>query len=365
MEKEMRPRARELGIKIGILSTGERNSITDVPGVKVGQVSLISGHGKLVRGQGPVRTGVTAIIPVDGINIDKKLPAAVDVINGFGKSAGLMQIEELGEIETPILLTNTLNVGKVHAALTQWMTEKYPNIASVNAVVIECNDSSLNDIWGMHVEREHVYEAIAKAGVEVEEGCVGAGVGMRGFGFKAGIGTSSRLVESGSEKSVVGALVLTNTGNSGDLRIDGHPIPNVGANLRVRPSGQAPGPAPTGITGGSIIMVIATNAPLTGRNLQRLARRASFGLARIGGMAFHSSGDISLAFSTLDARYGDVGREKLRIANIERLNDLFRACVESTEEAILNSLLKAQTVEGRDGNISQAIPIDLVKAAVK
>jgi len=339
-----RPRARDIGIEIGIMPPGESNSICDVPGVKVGHTTLMADDGQLIKGRGPVRTGVTAVVPADDISIYRKLPAAVDVINGFGKSVGLMQIMELGEIETPILLTNTLNVGKVSQHLVEWIIEKYPEVVSVNPVVMECNDSFLNDIRGMHVGRDHVFEALKTAGKDLSEGCVGAGAGMRSFGFKSGIGMASRVVKCGEKAYTMGALVLNNMGAAGDLRIDGIPVGRMLMESRKEPHG-------------SIIMIVGTDAPLTSWSLKRVARRASFGLARTGGMASHGSGDIALAFSTVpavDAQAQDVEQVT------KHITDFFRACIESVEEAIINSLLRSHKVIGRDGNTAEAIPIDAV-----
>jgi len=347
-----RPRARDIGVEIGTMPTGESNSICDVPGLKIGHVTLMEGDGPLIRGKGPIRTGVTAVIPVDGISPYRKLPAALDVINGFGKSVGLMQITELGEIETPILLTNTLNVGKVSQHLVEWITEQHPEIASVNPVVMECNDSSLNDIWGMHVGREQVFQALGTAGASMREGCVGAGAGMRSFGFKSGIGTASRKVKCGEKTYVLGAIVLNNMGGAGDLRIDGVPIGRMLAAEKNRMD-EPPG---------SIIMIVGTDAPLTPLGLRRVARRASFGLARTGGIASHGSGDIALAFSTVPMFAAKVNDAEVVAGQITQF---FRACIESVEEAIINSLLRAHRVVGRDGNYADAIPIDKVITMLK
>ncbi len=341
-----RPRTRDIGIKIGIMPTGNTNSICDIPSVKVGHVTLMEGEGDLTKGKGPIRTGVTAIIPREDISTKQKLPCAVDVINGFGKSVGMVQIDELGEIETPILLTNTLNVGKVSQHLVEWMIEKYPDIVSVNPVVMECNDSYLNDIQGMHVSKEHVFEALKIAGKGVSEGCVGAGMGMNSFGFKAGIGTASRKVSCGNNEYIMGAIVLNNMGSAGDLRIDGIPVGRI-------LSGKKPEES-----SGSIIMIIATNAPLTAWSLKRVVRRASFGLARTGSIASHGSGDIALAFSTVGKFEAHVNDTKIAENHISQF---FRACIESVEEAIINSLLKANTVVGHDNNVSKAIDIDNLK----
>jgi D-aminopeptidase len=346
-EKMDRPRARDLNIKIGVMPTGDLNSICDVPDVKVGHVTLSEGHGKLIKGKGPIRTGVTAIVPAEDISIYKKFPAAVDVINGFGKSVGLMQINELGEIETPILLTNTLNVGKVSQHLVEWMIEKYPQIASVNPVVMECNDSNLNDIWGIHVGRGHVFESLKTADKNASEGCVGAGMGMRSFGFKSGIGTASRKVKWGEREYILGAIALNNMGIPDDLRIDGVPVGRI---LMERQDDKEDTP-------GSIIMIIATDAPLTPLDLRRVARRAAFGLARTGGIATHGSGDVALAFSTVSV--SEIHQE-LSENGKKSITQFFRACIESVEEAIINSLLRAHTVVGRDDNKAKAISIDAV-----
>lgn len=331
-----RPRLRDLGVSIGRLPTGPRNSLTDVPGVRVGHVTLIRGEGKLTPGAGPVRTGVTVVVPSENISPYHKLPAAVDVINGYGKSVGLMQIQELGELESPIALTNTLNVGKVMDALVEWMIDRYPETMSVNAVVMECNDAFLNDIQGRHVERKHVFEALDKAGEEVIEGSVGAGTGMRGFGFKAGIGTASRVVRASGRAWTVGVLVVTNTGSPGDLRLDGMPAP--------AQRGESPAEE------GSIIMIVATDAPAPALQLRRLARRAGFGLARAGGTAAHGSGDIALAFSLVPPLQS-------QLLPPRPLTQLFRAVIESVEEAVVNSVLACPTMVGADHHRAPGIDI--------
>lgn len=339
-----RPRARDLGINIGELQPGPLNAIVDVPEVAVGHVSLVSDEGPAA-----VRTGVTALLPHPGNLFTEKVCAAVEVINGFGKSVGLPQIAELGSIETPILLTNTLSVWTVADALADFMAEANPGVRSFNPVVGECNDGALNDILGRHVKPHHVRQALAALSRDnIEEGNVGAGVGMTGFGWKAGIGTASRLLPGTLAGHVLGALVLTNTGSARDLRVDGIPV---GRSLR--PPEQPP-------PGGSIIIVLATDAPLDSRQLHRLAKRAAFGLARVGGIADHGSGDFVIAFSTgnrLSAR----GQQRLAspglVAETE-LSVLFRATIETVEEAILNSILRAETMLGRDGSQRLGIPIE-------
>ncbi|MEW6357986.1 MAG: P1 family peptidase [Planctomycetota bacterium] len=342
-ETNIRPRARDLDIVIGKLPTGEHNAITDVPGVRVGHVTLWKGSGKLEIGKGPVRTGVTAILPVSG-NIYKKKPAAaVHVINGYGKSLGFPQVTELGNIETPIVLTNTLSVWTAADAVVDYVFVQNLTRASFNPVVGECNDGFLNDIVGRHVKRRHVLAALkeAKAG-PVEEGNVGAGAGMGGFGFKAGIGTSSRVVGG----HTVGVLVLMNTGGAGNLVINGVHI------------GDALSPAVEEDGDGSIMIVLATDAPFYQRRLTRLAKRAAFGLARTGANASHGSGDFVIAFSTtaLTTKQAD----ECSIPEQE-ISTYFWAVIEATEEAIINSILRCDTVIGRDVNTRHAIPIEPLK----
>jgi len=332
-----RPRARDLGIIIGRLPTGRYNCITDVKGVKVGHVTLIRGEGKLIVGKGPVRTGVTAIVPVEGDVFELKPAAAVHVINAYGKFIGATQVQELGQIETPIIITNTLSVWTAANSVVDYFVRQGKQIRSVNPVVLECNDGFLNDILGRHVRERHIIEAIEGAhGGAVEEGNAGAGTGMCGFGYKAGVGTSSRRVG----RNHVGVLVVTNTGRAGDLRIDGFPLD----------TGEA-----GSSEGGSIAIVIGTDAPMDSRQLLRLAKRAALGLGRAGGMAHHGSGDYVIAFSSASTR-----RARRKPLPDEALDDYFRAVVEATEEAILNSLFRAETMVGRDGNRAEALPIERV-----
>jgi D-aminopeptidase len=349
-----RYRARDLGIVIGRLPTGELNAITDVPGVRVGHVSLVSGDGPLRPGVGPVRTGVTAIWPHAGNPYVEKVPAASFVLNGFGKTIGLAQIAELGVIETPVLLTNTLNVPLVADALIGYLIERNPDLTTVNPVVGECNDSYLNDIRGRHVRAEHVIEALDTASSgPVVEGAVGAGVGMSCFGFKGGIGTASRRIQVDDATFHLGVLVLSNFGARPDLRIDGIPV---GRELSAeQPPIQPPG---------SIMMIVATDAPLDPRQLGRIARRAPLGLARTGSSAGHGSGDFVIAFSNgnrIPHRSGSAIRSQRVIAEDgPTIGELFQAAVEATEEAILNSLFRAETAVGRDGNTREALPVDRV-----
>lgn len=338
-QKRSRPRLRDLGIEIGSLPTGKHNTITDVKGVRVGHLTLKKGKGKLRIGKGPVRTGVTAIIPVPG-NIYKKKPAATThVINGYGKSLGFPQVMELGNIETPIVLTNTLSVWTAADAIVDYMSERNPRVLSFNPVVGECNDGFLNDILGRHVTREHVLTALehARPG-PIKEGNVGAGAGMGGFGFKAGIGTASRLVSG----HTVGVLVLMNTGGAGNLVINGVHI------------GDALAPAKDEAEDGSIMIVIATDAPFYQRRLTRLAKRAAFGLARTGANASHSSGDFVIAFST--TALTSTQSDECSVAE-GVISSYFRGVIEATEEAIVNSILRCGTVTGRDDNVRHGISI--------
>jgi len=357
-----RPRVREFGIKIGSLEPGRHNSITDVQGVRVGHVTLIEGEGPLRPGHGPIRTGVTAVLPHNGNVFKEKVKAASFVINGFGKSIGLIQIDELGVLETPILLTNALNVGIVADALVEHMLNMNPDIGvttgTVNPIVCECNDGFLNDIRGRHVRHEHVREALRDAtdGL-VEEGVVGAGTGMSAFELKGGIGSSSRILPREFGGYVVGALVLSNFGLLNDLRIDGVPV---GRELSMKG-------ALVTAENGSIIILIATDAPVTSRQLKRMARRATHGLARTGSISGHGSGDIVLAFSTANRVPHYKQDIKPHTGSIfeEDMIWLFRGVVESTEEAILNSLFKARTTVGRDGNRRMALPLDETRNIVQ
>jgi len=350
-----RPRVREFGIKIGSLEPGACNCITDVQGVSVGHVTLIEGQGALRPGHGPIRTGVTAVLPHRGNAFREKVKAASFVINGFGKSIGLVQIDELGTLETPILLTNTLNVGLVADALIEHMLEANPDIGvttgTINPVVGECNDSFLNDIRGRHVKPEHVRQALHTAtDGQLEEGAVGAGTGMSAFELKGGIGSSSRIIPSQYGGYVVGSLVLSNFGRLTDLTIDGAPV---GRELSEHM-------APKSSANGSIIILVATNAPVSSRQLKRMAKRATHGLARTGSVSTHGSGDVVIAFSTTSRvpHYREDIRTPVGSVFEEDLTWLFRATAEATEEAILNSLFRAETMVGRDGNTRTALPLD-------
>ena len=318
---------------------GPDNALTDLVGVTVGHVTLVSGEGPLRIGEGPVRTGVTVILPHQENVYRHKVTAAAHVVNGFGKSVGLPQIAELGVIESPIALTNTLNTWRVADALIDHLSDENQGIFSFNPVVGECNDSYLNDIVGRHVRAEHVFEAIATASSpNTDEGNIGAGTGMTAFGWKGGIGTSSRVCETPQGRYTVGVMTLANTGDPRELRIDG-----VQVGRHLLPEGVA------GDVSGSIMMVVGTDAPVTSRQLGRVCRRAAFGLARVGGIASHGSGDFIIAFSN--------AQDRAAVDDVH-LTPLFRGVVEATEEAIINSILRAETLTGRDDHTRYAIPMD-------
>jgi D-aminopeptidase len=355
LSAQEKKRARDYGIKIGVMQTGKLNSITDVAGVKVGQTTLIKADS--------VRTGVTAILPYDGNIFQQKVPAAVYTGNGFGKLAGSTQINELGNLETPIVLTNTLNVSAAMDAVIEYTLNEKGNeeIASVNAVVGETNDGFLNDIRGRHVTKADVLSAIknAKDGA-VEEGAVGAGTGTVCFGFKGGIGTSSRKLPVSLGGYTVGVLVQTNFG--GVLQIDGAPV---GAALgKFDFSDQL-----LNNVDGSCMIVVATDAPLDHRNLLRLAKRAMLGLGKTGGIASNGSGDYVIAFSTAEDLRVPYAASKPIINSPLLQNDamspLFMAAIEATEEAIINSLFAAKTITGRNGNKAEALPLEKVIPVLK
>lgn len=348
-------RTRDLGIRIGVLTPGKNNAITDVSGVKVGQITLIEGS--------EVRTGVTAILPHDGNIFQDKVPAAIYVGNGFGKLAGSTQVVELGNLETPIVLTNTLNVATAVDAVIEYSLNQKGNedVRSVNAVVGETNDGYLNDIRGRHVKKQHVLDAItnAKSGV-VQEGNVGAGTGTVCFGFKGGIGTSSRVLPVKSGSYTVGVLVQTNFG--GVLQIDGVPVGEALKQFYL--SDQLMDKAD-----GSCMMVIATDAPLDARNLERMAKRAMMGLARTGGIASNGSGDYVIAFSTdASLRVKHDSKESTQTNTILRndeMSPLFMAVIEATEEAIINSLFAAESMQGFEGHSVKSLPMDEVLKILK
>jgi len=358
----MRTRFRDLGFSIGRVPTGPGNAITDVPGVRVGHTTLIAGEGTLVEGEGPVRTGVTAILPPDPIFSERVL-AGTFVLNGAGEVSGLTQVEEWGLLETPILLTSTMSVGKVSDATVKWMTRHFPGIGTEYDVIIpivgECDDSWLNDAVGRHVRSEHVYRAIEQASAgPVAEGSVGAGTGLVTCDFKAGIGTSSRRVSmrdygGGDTTYNLGVLVQTNFGVMRSLRVAGVPVGEILApeyddtGKRVR-------------NAGSIITVLATDAPLLPPQLSRLCKRAALGIGRVGSFAAHASGEILMGFSTANK----VPRKTRGLTHtIEVLPDdscdgLYEAVVECTEEAIVNALCVAEDMRGQGGHFAPALPLE-------
>lgn len=356
-----RPRIRDTGILVGELPTGPLNTITDVADVRVGHTTLIEGEGALRPGHGPIRTGVTVVLPHGGDLFREKVRAAVHTINGFGKVHGFEQVRELGFVESPIALTNTLNVGLVADALVQYSIRHNADIgirtSTANVVVGETHDGYLNDLQGRHVRAGHVWTAIESATPgPVAEGAVGAGTGTSCFGWKGGIGTASRLVPKEAGGYTVGALVQSNFGRPQDLTICGVPIGH-----QLRPSGQLESPASRG---GSIMLVLATDAPLSARQLGRLCVRAAAGLARTGSVYGHGSGDFVIAFSTawrVEHEPVSLTATQIVLADEARAMDwLFRAVVESVEEAVLNSLFRAETVIGRDRHTRYALPVEEV-----
>jgi D-aminopeptidase len=342
-----RPRARDLGIAPGAMEPGPVNAITDVAGVLVGQTTIVQGDS--------VRTGVTAILPHSGNLFREKVPGAVFVGNAFGKLAGSTQVEELGTIESPIVLTNTLSVGVAVDAVVRWSLARpgNENVRSVNALVGETNDGSLNDIRGFHVTREHVASAIANAkSGPVEEGAVGAGTGTVAFGWKGGIGTSSRHVRQQAEAWTVGVLVQTNYG--GRLVIDGVPV--------WKTLSPMPGANPQPSSDGSCMIVVATDAPLDARDLKRLGARAIFALARTGSTYSNGSGDFAVAFSThpsLRVTQSN-GPQPRTLLPTDSVSGLFEAALDATEEAVYNSLLKATDSRGNSQTV-RALPVERLK----
>jgi D-aminopeptidase len=355
----MRQRARELGLAIGSGKPGPRNAISDVAGVLVGHTTIIRGKGKLVPGRGPVRTGVTAVLAHPENLYEEPVVATVHIINGFGKAVGLAQLQELGRLETPILLTSTLNVGLVEDAVTQYVIQQNPEVGisapTPNPVVAECHDGFLSDAQGRHIRARHVFAAIKNASPVVTEGCVGAGTGMMALGFKSGIGTASRVLPAKFGGYRLGSLVVPNFGQPGNLIMGGIPV---GQYLqRVSPDNSLPH-----FEKGSIVTVLATDAPLSSRQLGRVARRAVIGIGRTGSVVSHGSGDFVIAFSTAhreqrNAKELTARRDQLRD---EHMTPLFGATVEATEEAILNALCMATNMEGRDGHTAEALPLERV-----
>lgn len=332
---------KECSIVIGKLKKGQRNLITDVAGVKVGHVTL---------NDGGIKTGVTAILPHEGNIFKEKVMASSCVINGFGKSMGIVQIEELGTIETPIIMTNTLSVGTAATGLTKYMLQQNEDIGNttgtVNCVVTECNDGRLNDIRGLHVKEEHVFEAIKNASSEFKEGAVGSGTGMVCFGLKGGIGSSSRIVELDGKDFTIGALVMSNFGSIRDLMISGDKI---GERI-FKESRQEKDQ-------GSIIIIIATDIPLSERQLKRVAKRSVIGLGRTGSHLGNGSGDICISFTTANKikHYSDKNIIDMKMIDDEVIDKVFRGAVESVEEAVISSLYHADTTVGVNGNTRKSL----------
>lgn len=345
--QDLRP--RDYGITIGVLKPGARNAITDVGEVQVGQITLIEGEN--------IRTGATAILPHGGNIFQQKVPAAIYIGNGFGKLMGYSQIEELGYIETPIVLTNTLSVPTAANALLSYTLglKENENVFSVNAVVGETNDSYLNDIRGRHLTENHVLEAINNATNDpLEEGNVGAGTGTICFGFKGGIGSSSRVLPESLGGYTVGVLVQTNFG--GVLQIDGVPVGEELGKYYLKNQIES--------ADGSCMIIVATDAPVTARNLKRIAKRAILGLGKTGGIASNGSGDYVIAFSTASHLRESYQSTEAMTSNIELRNDrmspLFMATIEATEEAIINSLFAASTMKGNEGKTIEELPVEKV-----
>jgi len=341
-----------VGIRIGPLPPGPLNAITDVPGVRVGHVTLNYGDGPLRIGHGPVRTGVTAILPPGDDWYFHPVEAGNFVFNGAGTTVGLSQIDEWGRIETPVMLTNTLSVGSVYEGVVRYMVELTFRARGAvpwhNPVVGETSDAYLNDIGGLHVRPEHAMEAIRIAsGGPVEEGCVGGGMGMSAFGYKGGIGTSSRIVEVGGEPAIVGVLVQSNFG--GRLTIDGVPMHDL------QP------PALTAPKDASLMVIVATDLPLSNRLLNRVSKRATLGMARTGSSGGHGSGDYVIAFSSTYRAPETMAKARESLAANESVIDVvFQAVADATEEAILNSMFRAHTVVGCDGHTREALPLEPV-----
>lgn len=366
MQKNERPRVRDVGVTVGVIPPGQLDAITDVPGVRVGHTTIIRGDN--------IRTGVTAILPHPGNLFREKVPGAVFIGNAFGKLAGSTQVNELGEIETPIVLTSTLSVPRAADAVLDYVLGLAGNedVQSINPLVAETNDGYLNDIRGRHISRDDVLNAItgAKSG-PVEEGAVGAGTGTVAFGFKGGIGTASRRLPDSVGGYTVGVLVQTNFG--GVLTVDGAPVGQALGRYylkneldRAKPtapkssSGGSSGPAEDRADG-SVIIVIATDAPADARNLKRLAARSMMGLARTGSSASNGSGDYAIAFSTSDSlRIRNAGNNPLRESRVlsnDAMSPLFLAVIEATEEAVYNSLFRATTMTGK-GHTVESLPVD-------
>lgn len=327
---------REYGITIGELPTGSKNSITDVEGIKVGHITLDNEN---------IKTGITVILPHEDNIFKEKYFAATHVINGFGKSIGLIQIDELGVLETPIVLTNTLSVGTAHEGLVRYMLDNNDDIGkttgTVNPIICECNDGDLNDIRGLHIKPNHVTMAINNSATEFDQGNVGAGTGMICYGLKGGIGSSSRVIELCGSLYTVGILVLSNFGRLEDFVLNHNPI---GVKLQEKLNLEQPEDK------GSIITILATDIPLSSRQIKRVLKRIQSGIARTGSFISNGSGEVCIGFSTANKinHYEENDIVDIKIINENKLDMVFKATVEATEEAILNSMVCSTTTIGRD-----------------
>lgn len=363
-EGKTRCRLRDLGVAIGSTPTGPMNSITDVPGVRVGHTTLIEGSGRRKPGNGPVRTGVTVILPNDDI-YNRKLISGGFILSGAGEVSGFTQVSEWGLIETPIALTNTLSVGRVGDGIVKWMAQKYPQIRDQAEVIIpvvgECDDSFLNDSVGLHIKPQNVFSALDSASSgPVEEGAVGAGTGMICCDFKAGIGTSSRLLNLGGKTYTLGVLVCSNFGIMEDLRMDGYPVgkllfPVQGAYSR-RVNNY-----------GSIIVVVGTDLPLSAQQMNRVCRRAALGIGRVGSYGAHGSGEIIIGFSTANEvpqRPTDIAHQ-VKMIRDSALDPVYKSVIETTEESILNSLTMAVDMEGAGNSKVPAIHLGRLRGLLE
>lgn len=377
---EERVRLRNLGVEIGVYPTGTHNAITDVAGVEVGHATVSWGDGSETLGSGPARSGVTAIWPLREGLLQNPVAAGFFALSGTGEMTARSEIEELGRINTPIVLTNTMSVGLAYDATCRYLAERDPELGNRHGVLIpvvaECDDEYLNDVRGFHVTHEHVYRALdaAQPG-PVAEGCVGSGTGMICFGFKGGIGTSSRVLPANLGGWTVGVLTMTNFGSRERLTFAGVPLGDHfpggkrdgGWRMgdedqpQTHPSSPMPHPPSGDRADGSCIVLVATDAPLDGRQLARLAKRAALGLGRTGSAGENGSGELLMAFSTTYRPHHGSGTSNQTLIEGDSINDLFAATVDATEEAVLNSLCMATMTTGRYGRVIEALPLDRVR----
>lgn len=331
-----------LNIKIGEFPSGKNNLISDVKGIKVGHTTLNNGK---------IKTGVTALLPYDGNIFKEKLICSSYIINGFGKSCGLIQINELGTLETPIIFTNTLSVGTASTALIKYMLKNNKDIGittgTVNPVVCECNDGYLNDIRGLHIKEEHIFQAIENADIQFQEGNIGAGTGMSCYQLKGGIGSASRIVNLDEEEYTIGAIVLSNFGLKKDLTINGKKLGDKIISLENEEQ----------LEKGSIIIILATDIPMNERQLKRISKRVPVSLARTGSHIGNGSGDVVIAFTTANKinHYEKKDIITMKIINENRIDIIFRAVIETVEESIISSLLHSTLTTGRDGNTRESL----------